>query len=102
MRCGHSPGEIVRGLTRRPQESKDFAISLWPPDANRNKEVPGELHELVRRDGDTIATAADVKAMIDQALGAAQLTNDWNEDGRINVVDVQIVLNAANGKECGT
>ena len=38
--------------------------------------------------------------MINQALGIAAAANDLNHDGIVNVVDVQIVINAALSLGC--
>jgi hypothetical protein len=38
--------------------------------------------------------------MINQALGAAQAKNDLNNDGVVNVVDIEIDINAALGFVC--
>jgi hypothetical protein len=38
--------------------------------------------------------------MINEALGAAPAVNDLNGDGVVNVLDVQIVSNAALGLNC--
>jgi hypothetical protein len=45
-------------------------------------------------------TIPDVQQAIDEALGAMQPTNDLNGDGTVNVVDVQIVMNAALNLGC--
>jgi hypothetical protein len=50
--------------------------------------------------GDADASVADVQAMINQALGASPPVNDINQDGVVNLVDVQLVLNAAMGGAC--
>lgn len=46
------------------------------------------------------ASAADVQALINQALGLAPPANDMNRDGAVNVIDIQLVLNAALGQNC--
>jgi hypothetical protein len=38
--------------------------------------------------------------LINEALGTGPATNDLNGDGVVNVVDVQIVANAALGMSC--
>jgi hypothetical protein len=38
--------------------------------------------------------------MINQALGAAKALNDLNHDGAVNVIDVQIVIDAVVGLGC--
>ena len=50
--------------------------------------------------GDASASVADVQAMINQALGIATAAYDMNEDGVVNVVDVERVLTAALGGAC--
>ena len=52
----------------------------------------------VRQLGST--TVADVQLIINQAQGAASPQNDLNGDGVINVVDIQIDLDAALGFGC--
>jgi hypothetical protein len=42
----------------------------------------------------------DVQAIINQALGVTAASNDLNGDGKVNVVDLQIVTNAAMGQSC--
>jgi hypothetical protein len=46
-------------------------------------------------DQDGKVNVADVQRLINEALGAASPANDENADGRVNVVDVEIVINAA-------
>ena len=43
---------------------------------------------------------SDVQALINQALGTQQLTNDLNGDGVVNTVDIQIDINAAMNLGC--
>jgi len=43
---------------------------------------------------------ADVQKMINEALGGSAPLNDLNQDGWVNVVDVQIVINAVLGLGC--
>jgi RHS repeat-associated protein len=50
--------------------------------------------------GDANASVADVQSMINQALGAAKALNDLNHDGAVNVIDVQIVIDAVVGLGC--
>lgn len=45
-------------------------------------------------------TVADAQAMIDEALGVAPALNDLNGDHVVNVVDVQIVINAVLSLGC--
>lgn len=42
----------------------------------------------------------DVQQMLNEALGVAVPTNDLNADGVVNVVDTQIVINAARAMGC--
>jgi large repetitive protein len=42
----------------------------------------------------TSATVADAQALINEALGKAPAANDLNGDGTVNIIDVQIVINA--------
>ena len=50
--------------------------------------------------GDLTPSVADVQMLINQALGVAPLTYDFNSDGMVNVADVQVVVNAAMGHGC--
>jgi hypothetical protein len=47
-----------------------------------------------------IINVADVQLIIDEALGVAPAVNDLNGDGVVNVLDVQIEVNAALGLGC--
>ena len=42
----------------------------------------------------------DVQKAINEALGVAPAVNDLNGDGIVNVVDLQIVINAVLGLGC--
>jgi hypothetical protein len=44
--------------------------------------------------------AADVQALINEALGAAKANNDLNSDGVVNVVDIEIDIDAALTSVC--
>jgi len=46
------------------------------------------------------ATAADVQAIVNQALGTAPPANDVNGDQVVNAIDVQIVINAVLNLGC--
>ena len=46
------------------------------------------------------ASVTDVQGMINEALGGAAPLDDPNGDGTANVVDVEVVANAALGKGC--
>jgi hypothetical protein len=46
------------------------------------------------------ATVADGQAVINEAPGKASSSNDVNADGVVNLIDLQIVINAAIGKGC--
>jgi hypothetical protein len=50
--------------------------------------------------GDTTTTVADVNLMISEALGNAQALHDMNQDGTVNVADIQKVLGSAAGATC--
>jgi hypothetical protein len=52
--------------------------------------------------GDANASVADVQAMINQALGRAMSKSDLNGDQVVNLVDVQIVIRAAQGGACNS
>lgn len=43
---------------------------------------------------------ADVQAILNQALGVTPAVNDLSNDGWVNVVDIQIVINAVVGLGC--
>lgn len=45
---------------------------------------------------------ADVQSSINQALGATPAANDLNGDGVVNIVDAQVVINAALRLGCAT
>jgi uncharacterized repeat protein (TIGR01451 family) len=47
-----------------------------------------------------VITAVEVQSLINQLLGLVKAANDLNGDGVINVVDVQLVVNAALGNGC--
>ena len=49
---------------------------------------------------DGTVDVSDVQLVTTQALGVTQSVSDLNGDGRVNVVDVQIVINAALGRGC--
>jgi hypothetical protein len=42
----------------------------------------------------------DAQLMINQALGTSPPANDLNGDHVVNVVDIQIVINAVLGRGC--
>jgi hypothetical protein len=42
----------------------------------------------------------DVQKMVNEALGVAPAENDLNGDGRVNIVDLQIVTVATMGQGC--
>ena len=50
--------------------------------------------------GDGTAGVTDVQSIINQALGIAPPTNDLNQDGVVNVADIEWVLTAAMGAGC--
>jgi hypothetical protein len=43
---------------------------------------------------------ADLQSLINQALGTASLTNDLNNDGVVNVLDIEIEIDAILGMGC--
>jgi sugar lactone lactonase YvrE len=45
-------------------------------------------------------TVADIQRMVNETLGLSAPTNDLNSDGKVNAVDVQIVMNAVLNKGC--
>jgi hypothetical protein len=48
----------------------------------------------------TTTTVADIQQVINEALGIAPPANDLSGDGIVDIVDLQIVINAALGKGC--
>ena len=46
------------------------------------------------------ASVSDVQRVLTEALGLAPAINDLSQDGAVNVIDVQIVMNALLGKGC--
>lgn len=50
--------------------------------------------------GDGSPGVADVRTVIQNALGSGPAATDLNNDGAVNVTDVQIALDAALGKGC--
>jgi Dockerin type I domain len=50
--------------------------------------------------GDGVVNAADVALELNGVLAIPPAANDLNKDGKTDVVDVQIVINAASGKPC--
>jgi len=50
--------------------------------------------------GNASVTVADVQAIVNQSLGIVRAANDPNSDGVTNVVDIQIVINAALNLGC--
>jgi hypothetical protein len=51
---------------------------------------------------DGTVNVTDVQLSVNQAIGAAACTDDINQDGQCNVIDVQRVVNAALGGTCVT
>ncbi len=51
--------------------------------------------------GDGLSDASDVVAIKTQIIsGSAPITSDLNKDGVVNVIDEQILINAAQGRGC--
>jgi hypothetical protein len=48
----------------------------------------------------TCATVADVQSIVNQALGVAPPANDMNQDGVVNVIDVQMAIASAMNGAC--
>jgi len=48
----------------------------------------------------TNVTITDAQQMVNEVLGVSSAGNDLNGDGLVNVVDLQIVLNAAMNQGC--
>jgi len=59
-----------------------------------------KLINLCEITNDTTPGLADVQLIFKQAMGTAPPLNDLNYDGVVNVVDVQILLNAALQLAC--
>jgi hypothetical protein len=49
-----------------------------------------------------VVSVSDVQSTIHQVLGVLPAANDLNEDGMVNVLDVQIEINAAPALGCST
>ncbi len=49
---------------------------------------------------DTRPSAFDVQQIVNEALGLSQASDDLNQDGSVNAVDAQIVMNAVLGQQC--
>jgi hypothetical protein len=62
--------------------------------------MQGQAQSKCALTGDKNASAADVQAEIEEALGIAPASNDLNGDGAVDLVDVQLVANAALGRGC--
>ena len=45
-------------------------------------------------------TVTDVQAIVNEVLGVASPVHDLNGDGVVNIVDIQLVVNAAIGFGC--
>jgi hypothetical protein len=87
-------GEAIRtnpsgGMAVAPGSTVSIVMSTGPP-------ATGPCD--VMRDG--AYTVADVQAMINEALGTSQPVNDLNGDQVVNVVDIQIVINAVLTSVC--
>jgi uncharacterized repeat protein (TIGR01451 family) len=50
--------------------------------------------------GHSSVTVSDVQAIVNQGLGSSKAANDINLDGVVNVVDIQIVINAVLYSTC--
>jgi len=50
--------------------------------------------------GHNSVTVSDVQAIVNQGLGSSKAANDINQDGVVNVVDIQIVINAVLYSSC--
>jgi len=50
--------------------------------------------------GHSSVTVSDVQAIVNQGLGSSTAANDINLDGVVNVVDIQIVINAVLHSTC--
>ena len=58
--------------------------------------VPANLERLAV----TGSTLADVQRAVNEALGTQAATDDLNQDAAVNVVDLQILINAALNLGC--
>jgi hypothetical protein len=55
-------------------------------------DIPGATCTMT---GDTTASITDVQFIVSEALGVVPANNDLNNDGVVNIADVQKVLNSA-------
>ena len=62
--------------------------------------MQGQAQSKCAITGDKNASVADVQAEIDQALGTARASNDMNGDDTVDLVDVQLVMNAVLSLGC--
>ena len=62
--------------------------------------IPQPTGGLCAVTGDLTASVADVQMMVNEALGVAATHHDMNADGKVNVIDVQIVIEAALQMGC--
>jgi len=60
-------------------------------------DIPGATCTMT---GDTTASIADVQFIVNEALGVIPANNDLNNDGVVNIVDIQKVLDAALNFGC--
>ena len=68
-----------------------------PLSITANFAVPGFTCAIT---GDTTASVADVRQIVNEALGVANPNDDLNRDGVVNIADVQKVVEAALGAGC--
>jgi hypothetical protein len=50
--------------------------------------------------GDSAPSVADVRFIVNESLGIGPANNDLNNDGVVNIADIQRVLNAALNSGC--
>jgi hypothetical protein len=84
----------VSNAPNAPSPDSPPAVSdVYTPD-------PTTTASLCNVTGDGNTTVSDVQLEVNEALGSAPPANDLDMDGSVNIVDVQIVLDAVLGSGC--
>lgn len=97
---GSSPNELIQldssaGISQIVITGSTAGTSFVLDDAT----VSGSPCDLMPNQNPTVS---DVQSIINEALGNAPAINDFDGDGLVNVVDIQIEINAALSLGCGT
>jgi uncharacterized repeat protein (TIGR01451 family) len=82
------------GLTGDPLQ---LLFGTAPLAITANFDIPGATCTMT---GDATASVVDVQFIVNEALGIVIANNDLNNDGVVNIADVQRVLNAALNSSC--